>query len=719
MTLLFADIEGSTRLLHALGERFAPIRGRMRALVRAAAAAHDGHEVDWAGDGVFLAFSGAREAVTAAAEMQQALAREPWPAEGALRVRTGIHTGEPDLGQEGYLGMDVVVAARICAAGHGDQIIVSRATRNVAGAEPFPAASFRSLGRHRLKDVPGTEQLFQLVGPDLPDDFPPLRTLGGATLPALHHRLVGREHDLTADQRPPRSRGHQARDHHRARRGRARAGSHSRSRGTAAIERPVHLVGLAPVSDPELVPAAIARALGVTESPDRPLIEAVGDALAGTSTLLVLDNFEHLPAAAQDVGRLLDRAPDVKLLTTSRVPLRLSGEHVVPLGPLPLDDATELFAELAAARGVVLRRDALPSVREICQRLDGLPLAIELVAARLVVLPPAQILEALDEGLALEMEGPVDLPERQRTLRATIEWSYGLLNDRQRELHEALAVFAGGCTLADARAIAGHGPASSPISSRLSPGAFSVATSRTETFGCRCWKPCASTRFPSSTPKESSRAFVRGTRNGSSLSPLPPSPSSTGPAHAKWLDRLEQELDNVRAMLDWCLSSGRVEDALRAIAALERFWRAHAHVSEARRWLSLGLGLAENLPADVRAVALRAAAQQATAQSDWAAAASLLEEARELFRQCQRGSDEVIVLAYLGWVALRQEEPERAESLCEEALALARELGDPAATAAALMTLGDVRSTQGDHEGALAEYEEAVTFGAGSGTPCS
>ena len=215
---------------------------------------------------------------------------------------------------------------------------------------------------------------------------------------------------------------------------------------------------LAPVSDPDLVPGAIARAIGVTESPDRPLIDAVGDALAGTGTLLVLDNLEHLPTAARDIGRLLDRAPDVKLLTTSRVPLRLSGEHVVPLGPLPLDDASDLFAELAAARGVVLREDALPSVREICQRLDGLPLAIELVAARLVVLPPAQILEALDEGLALEMEGPIDLPERQRTLRATIEWSYGLLNDRQRALHEALAVFAGGCTLDDARAFAGREP---------------------------------------------------------------------------------------------------------------------------------------------------------------------------------------------------------------------------------------------------------------------
>jgi len=688
----------------------------MRELVRAAATAHGGHEVDWAGDGAFLVFSRARDAVEAAAEIQQTLAREPWPPEGALRVRTGLHTGEPELGEEGYVGMDVVIAARICAAGHGDQIIVSRTTRDVAGPEPVPGASFRSLGRHRLKEVPDPEQLFQLVGPDLPDAFPPLRTLGGATLPALHHRLIGRGRDLTAisalldrpDIRLVTITG---------------PGGAGKSRlalevaGAAAVERPVHLVGLAPLSDPDLVPEAIARTIGVRESPERPLIDAVGDALAGTGTLLVLDNLEHLPGAARNVGRLLDRAPDVTLLTTSRVPLRLSGEHVVPLSPLPLDDASELFAELAAARGVVLREDALPSVQKICLRLDGLPLAIELVAARLVVLPPAQILEALDAGLALEMEGPIDLPERQRTLRATIEWSYGLLNDRQCALHEALAVFAGGCTLADARAIAGPEPrfladleslvAWSLLRSDVADG--DVRLSMLETV-----REHAVSRLDSEGKLEGLRE-----RHAERFLALAAAAESelTGSAHAEWLDRLEHELDNIRAMLDWCLSSGRVEDALRAIAALERFWRAHAHVSEARRWLSLGLGLAEDLPVDVRAVALRAAAQQATAQSDWGAAAALLEEARELFRACDRGSDEVIVLAYLGWVALRRDEPERAETLCEEALALAREVGDSAATAAALMTMGDVRSTQGDHEGALTEYEEAVTLRRGLGDP--
>lgn len=716
VTLLFADIEGSTRLLHALGERFAPIRSRVRELVRAAAAAHDGHEVDWAGDGVFLVFSGAREAVAAAAEIQQALAREPWPAEGPLRVRTGIHTGEPDLGEEGYVGMDVVVAARICAAGHGDQIIVSRATRNVAGPEPLPAASFRSLGRHRLKDVPDTEQLFQLVGPELPDHFPPLRTLGGATLPALHHRLIGREHDLAAisalldrpDIRLVTITG---------------PGGAGKSRlalevaGAAAVERPVHLVGLAPVSDPDLVPGAIAHAVGVTESPRRPLIDGVADALAGTGTLLVLDNLEHLPEAAKDVGRLLDRARDVKLLTTSRVPLRLSGEHVVPLGPLPLDDATELFAELAAARGVVLRGDALPSVREICQRLDGLPLAIELVAARLIVLPPAQILEALDEGLALEMEGPIDLPERQRTLRATIEWSYGLLNDRQRTLHEALAVFAGGCTLADARAIAGPDPrfladleslvAWSLLRSDVADG--DVRLSMLETV-----REHAISRLESKGGFEGLRRrhagqFVQlAARAEEELS---------GPRQSEWLARVESELDNIRAALDWCLSSGQVEDALRAISALGRFWRARGHVREARRWLAMGLALADDVPDDIRAEALWTAARQATAQGDFDDAIPLLKEAAGTFTRLGRSRQAAFALSELGWVVLERGETDEAEALCREALALADESGDARARSGALRVLSDVLAARNDLPQAIALQQEALALRRTLGDP--
>jgi predicted ATPase/class 3 adenylate cyclase len=716
VTLLFADIEGSTRLLHALRERFGPIRARMRQLVRMSTAAHDGHEVDWAGDGVFLSFSSARNAVAAAAEIQRALAREPWPPEGALRVRIGIHTGEPELGDEGYLGVDVAIAARICSAGHGEQIIVSRSTREVVGDQPLPDTSFRSLGRHRLKDMPTPEQLFQLVGADLPDGFPPLRTLSGATLPTLHHRLVGRTAKLRAvedllaraDVRLVTIAG---------------PGGAGKSRlaleiaGAAAVARPVHLVGLASISDAELVPAAIARAIDARESPELPLIESVGDALAGTGSLLVLDNLEHLPGAAEHVTRLLERAPDVRLLATSRVPLRLSGEHVVPLDPLSVDDASELFAELAAARGVVLRKEALPSVRAICRRLDGLPLAIELVAARLVVLPPAQVLEALDDGLALDMEGPIDLPERQRTLRATIEWSYRLLTDRQRELHEVLAVFAGGCTLDDARSVAGPGDrfladieslvAWSLLRSDVTDGEVRLsmletvrehAVARLESEG----------RFEELRERHAERFLALAAQAEDELS---------GPRQSEWLARVESELDNIRAALDWCLSSGHVEEALRAISALGRFWRARGHVREARRWLSMGLALANDLPDDVRADALWTAARQATAQGAFDDAVPLLEEAAEMFRRLGRWRQAAFALSELGWVVLERGETDQAEALCKEALLLADESGDARARSGALRVLSDVFAARKDLQQAIELQEEALALRRTLGDP--
>jgi predicted ATPase/class 3 adenylate cyclase len=716
VTLLFADVEGSTRLLHALGERFASARARMREIVRAAASSRDGHEVDWAGDGAFLVFPRARDAVAAAIEMQRALAREPWDPDEALRLRMGIHTGEPELAEEGYIGMDVVIASRICGAAHGEQIVVSRATRDMAGDEPVPDASYRPLGQHRLKDVPVTTQLFQVVAPELSEVFPPLTTLSATSLPALHHRLVGRDDTLAHIEsllRNPHVRLVTI----------TGPGGAGKSRlalevaAAAALERPVHLVGLAPVSDPELVPSAIARAIGVRQSPERELVDNIADALNGTDALLYLDNLEHLASAAIHVSELLDRVPDLEVLTTSRTPLRLSGEHVLPLEPLAIDDATTLFVELAAARGVVLHAEALASVHEICRRLDGLPLAIELVAARLVVLPPTEILRALASGLTLEMEGPLDLPERQRTLRAAIDWSYQRLSDPQRQLHGALAVFADGGALEDAREIAQAGRdflsdlealvAWSLVRSEVTDG--EVRLSMLETVREHALDRLRSDgRLDELRGRHAERFLQLALAAESELA---------GQDQARWLGKLEGELDNLRAALDWLLASGRVEDALRAIAALERYWRAHAHVSEARRWLSLGLDLADHLPHDVRAAALRTAAQQAAAQSDWAAAETMFEEARDLYRINGQGREEVIAVVYLSFVAMMQDEVDRAEQLAREAVFIAAPLEDDRASSAAMTVLGDVYSARGEHELALTQYEEAVALRKRLGDP--
>ena len=716
MTLLFADVEGSTRLLHLLGERFAPARARMRELVRTAAEAHEGAEVDWAGDGVFLAFSRARDALAAAAQIQRSLAAEPWPDAEAHRLRIGVHTGEPELGPEGYVGMDVVIAARICASAHGEQVVITRATRDMLGSEPPGGVSFRPLGRHRVKDVPTAAELFQLLGPGLREEFPPLKTLSATSLPALHHRLVGRADALE------RVEALLARTETRlvtitgpGGAGKSRLALEVTAR--AALERPVHLVGLAPVSDPELVPTAIARAIGARESATRSALESVADTLDGTGALLYLDNLEHLGPAAVHVASLLDRAPDLQVLATSRAPLRLSTEYVLPLEPLTIDDATTLFVELAAARGVILHDDALASVREICRRLDGLPLAIELVAARLAVLPPDEILRALGEGLALEMEGPVDLPERQRTLRAAIDWSYERLTESQRRLHGALAVFADSGALDDARTISGAG--SEFLHDLESLVGWSLIRSESTEGELRL--------SMLETVREHALEHVRAAgqlrelrhRHAERYLELALAAEShlAGPDQAHWLSRLEREFDNLAAALEWLLSTRRVEDALRATSALGRFWRAHGHIREARRWLELGLGSAEALRPDVRADALWTAARQATAQGDFDAAVPLLEKAVVMYEELKRSREQAFALSELAWIALDSGETQRSESLCKTALAVADEAGDARARSGALRILSDVVALQGDLSRSLELQEEALALRRTLGDP--
>lgn len=714
--MLFADVEGSTRLLYALGQRFEPARARLREIVRESTTEHEGHEVDWAGDGVFLVFSGARDALLAAFRIQIKLDEEPWSAEHALRLRMGLHTGEPDSAEDGYVGADVVIAARICAAAHGGQVVVSRATRDVVGTEPFPGASYRPLGRHRLKGIPGAEQLFQLTAPGLEQDFPPLRTLGAASLPALHHRLVGRADALERigallhrpDVRLVTITGPGGA-------GKSRLGLEVAA--GEALERPVHLVGLAPIAHVDLVPGSIARAIGVRESPGTPLLQGIAEALDGTHALLLLDNLEHLAPAAAHVAELLDRVPDLDVLVTSRTPLQLSGEHVLPLEPLSEEDAATLLAELAAARGVVLRPDALASVHEICRRLDGLPLAIELVAARLVAFPPAEILRAFDEGLALEMEGPVDLPERQRTLRSAIDWSYDLLSDSQRSLHGALAVFVNGCAIDDARAVSGAGRyfirdlealvAWSLVRSEVSDGDLRLTMLETV-------REHALDRMRAEASLDDLRR-----RHAERLLDLALAAQDglAGPQHTEWLARLEREHDNLGAALDWLFETGRVEEGLRAISALERYWRARGYVTEARRRLALGLDLASGIAPDVWAATLWTAAQQATAQSDWAVAAPMLDEARALFHEAGRGREEVFALANGSFVARMQADVERAEVLAREAVSVAEAIADDRALSGALMALGDVHSDKQEHEQALARYRKALALRSQLGDP--
>jgi len=523
-------------------------------------------------------------------------------------------------------------------------------------------------------------------------------------LPALHHRLVGRSDDLA------RAKDLLARPDVRlvtitgpGGAGKSRLALEAASQ--AAVERPVHLVGLAPIADAALVLAAIAGVVGVRESPGGSLAEQLAEQLAGTGALLVLDNLEHLAGATADVATLLEGVTDLDVLATSRSPLRLAGEHVVPLGSLPVDDAVTLFYELAAARGVPLDEESRPTVQAICRRLDGLPLAIELVTARLVLLTPAQLLAALDDGLALTMEGPVDLPHRQRTLHATLGWSYALLTESQRQLHGLLAVFPGGTTLEDARAVAAPSDTflidlealvtGSLLRREVNDGMMRLSmleTVREDAIG----RLAAAGELAESRRLHAERflAFAAEAEEG-----------LAGPKQAGWLQRAEDELDNVRAALDWCLANGRVAEALEAVSALGRFWRAHGYASEARRRLARGLEQGAELPPDVRARALWTAAHEAMAQSDYAAAVPALEEALASFRELGDDRHAVFALCELARVHTSRDELDRAYQASEDALALAESVGDDRASSAALDTLAMVADYSGRHRVAQ-EYSE-------------
>jgi predicted ATPase/class 3 adenylate cyclase len=436
VTFLFTDVEGSTVLLDELGaERYAEALDEHRGIVREALVQHGGAEVDTQGDAFFCAFSSARAAVACAQEVQDGLSRTP------IRVRIGVHTGEALVAGGHYVGMDVHRAARIGACGHGGQVVLSPST--VALLEPGEPP-LTDLGEHRLKDLSAPVRLHQLGR----DEFPPLKTLFRTNLPIPATPFLGREQelrDLVERASEPGVRlltltGPGGTGKTRLSLQLAAEISGSYSHGT-------WWVPLAPLRDPSLVVSALASVLEVEEDPGRSATDSITDALAGKRVLLLLDNCEHLIEAVADLASAIVTAcPDVCLLATSREALAIGGEQVFPVEPLVDADAIELFVARARAAGATLDDQQKEVVAELCGRLDNLPLAVELAAARAAALPPTALLERLSSGLDV-LKGPRDVDERQRTLRATIAWSYGLLDEPEQRLFRRLAVFVGGASL--------------------------------------------------------------------------------------------------------------------------------------------------------------------------------------------------------------------------------------------------------------------------------
>lgn len=423
ITLFFADIERSTALLRELGpERYAAALAAYRQLMREAAAANGGVEVDTEGDAVFVAFRSAREAMAAAEDAQAALNQR------GFRVRMGLHTGEPLLVNGRYSGIEVHQAARIVAAGHGGQVLISETTRDLLA----PSVLVRDLGSHRLKDLGEPVHLYQLGEAE----FPPLRSLNSTNLPIQPTPLIGREQEV-------REAGRLLRAHRLVTltgpggSGKTRLALQLAAEVVEDFPEGVVWVPLQALHDPELVLPTIAGALGTTET--------LGEGIAERRVLLVLDNFEQVLASASRVGELLAQHPQLKLLVTSREPLHLGGEHEYPVAPLREREAVALFI----ARATAVKPDFVDdgAVVDIALRLDCLPLALELAAARVKALSAQELLMRLDRRLPILTGGPRDAPERQRTLRATIAWSYDLLTVDEKRLFARFAVFDGGCTL--------------------------------------------------------------------------------------------------------------------------------------------------------------------------------------------------------------------------------------------------------------------------------
>ncbi len=602
VTLLFSDIEGSTRILRRTGEAYPALLERHRTLLREAFEHHGGYVVGSEGDQFFVAFASAGDAAAAAGDGQRALAAYEWPDGNEVRVRMGLHTGEPRAVEDGYVGLDVHHAARVMAAGHGGQVLVSAATRALLG----PTVELRDLGEHVLKDLAGQQQLYQLELEGLPDEFPPLNTLDNrfTSLPSVPNAFVGRERELAeAAELLARKEVRLLTLIGTGGTGKTRLALQLAANMLDRFPGGAAFVLLTPIRDWELVVPAIAQALGLREQPGESALETLGEYLRDKRLLLVLDNFEQVLPAAPALSRLLAKAPGLKLLATSRSPLRLSGEHAYRVPQLALSDSVDLFVERAqaAAADFELTDENAEAVEAICRRLEGLPLAIELAAPRVRTLTPQALLRRLDQRLPLLTGGAQDADERQRTLRNTIAWSYDLLPERERALFRQLAVFVGGFRFEAAAAVGDPNGSTDVLADLDSLVEKSLLLRlREDSDGeSRFWmletlREYALERLGASGELEDARA-----RHGAwfaNLAECLDAESGTGD-HAAAVARLADDYPNLRVAIERARESRDSELLLRLATALWSFWSTRGYVAEGQRALEDALELSGRRPA--------------------------------------------------------------------------------------------------------------------------
>ncbi|MBF8290768.1 MAG: adenylate/guanylate cyclase protein [Chloroflexi bacterium] len=620
LVFLFSDIEGSTRLEQAVGTMaYAALRERHRALLRAAFAANGGREQGTEGDSFFVVFPTASGAVAAALDAQRALAAEVWPADSPIRVRMGVHAGEATIVGGSFVGLAVNRAARIAGVAHGGQVLVSEAIRTLLGQGLPARAALLDLGAHRLKDLREPERIHQLTAPDLPATFPPLATLDARpnNLPTQLTSFVGRDEELA------KACGLLAANRLVTLTGPGGTGKTRLSLQVAASaidDHPdgVFFVPLETVRDPGLVASRIALEIGLSEPAGRSGQDVLVEWLGTKRVLLVLDNFEQVVDAGPLVADILRAASGLKVIVTSRSPLRISGEQEFPVPGLPvppdprnlggyqealrsgagvIDPArlsTYEAVRLFIARAVAVKPDFAvtnenaPAVAAICARLHGMPLAIELAAARVKLLTPDAILARLEHQLNLLAAGARDLPARQQTLRGAIAWSYDILDEPGRRLLERLSVCAGGFDLEAAEAIGGASPgAGMDVLDGLMALADqslirSVDGARPRFQMLETIREFAAEMLEARDDNAAirdrhARWYLNLAESGS--------PRMSGDDQRALLEQLELEHDNIRAILDRAAGAGDADTAIRLAFAMWRFWQKRGHLNEARRRL--------------------------------------------------------------------------------------------------------------------------------------
>ncbi len=718
--------------MQEIGDEYVQAQLTHHEILRAAFKSGDGRELRTEGDSFFAVFQSAVDACGSAAQAQREFAARQWPGGKALRVRIGLHTGEAPLVGEEYIGLDVHHAARVAAAAHGGQVVVSDATRSLVEAGLPSDLTLRDLGLHRLKDLARPERLFQLVIDGVPNTFPALRTLDSTpnNLPTQLTSFIGREDQVEeAKLLLPGTRLLTLTGPGGI--GKTRLSLQVAAEVVHSFPGGVYFVPLSAVRDPLLVPSAIAQAIGIPVAGNRLPFDAVVEYVTGKKVLLVLDNYEQLlPEGAPAVSDLLRAAPDVKAMVSSRAVLRVYGEQELALEPLRIPDtrvltsaaalsqyeAVKLFIEraVAAKHDFQVTNENAPAIAGICERVDGLPLAIELAAARVKLFSPQALLARLETSVSVLGAGSRDLPGRQQTLQGAIAWSYDLLDEPHRRLFSRFSVFARGANLEQAEAVCGP---PSELGADVLTGLDELADQsllrrlpdydEPRLMMLQVIREYALERLNSS----GQEAAIKD-RHAAAYQALAEkaAPNLFGADQKKWLDRLELDHDNFRAAFDWSQSLSDARRALRLGAGFWRYWQMRGHLREARQRLDaiLAIPSSREYPRD-RASALEAAGGVAYWQGDIDACQVYYDECLELTRPT--GDDRALANALYNDSFPRnvsRTDIPKAQRLLEEALVIFRRLGDDNGVTKCLWAIGQIHSNSGDDVGAIEFIDEAI-----------